>query len=131
MVQKYYTKHHNEALGITHQKHMRPPQPKDTSYILPKMDLPHLQIHKEETNPDKDILPHINTTIHISKAEAHIHSPTGKHIGSISHPRLSWLCNNTIHPPHQLTYNPQNNPSTQKSYGYSKDTSPTPPLDPQ
>lgn len=67
-----------------------PPQPIDTKYINPSLDIPHVNISTKECNPHLDIKTN-HPTIQITLTLAHIYDETGTHVGILTIKRLEWL----------------------------------------
>jgi hypothetical protein len=89
--QFYLTQQHKYYHDII-EKNFHQKQSKDTRYIHESLQLPLVQIHLNECNPDTDI----NTeepTIQIIHDKAHIFTNKGNHLITIPKIRLEWLWN--------------------------------------
>ena len=88
--QFYLTQH--KYYHATIEKNFHQIQSKDIRYIHEPLQLPLVQIHLNECNPDIDI----NTTkptIQIIHDKSHIFTNNGNHLITISNDRLEWLWN--------------------------------------
>jgi hypothetical protein len=72
------------------EKKFHQPQSKDTRYVHKPLNLPLIQIHIHESNPDMDIKT-TQPTIQLICDEAHIFTNTGNLLITIPKTRLEWL----------------------------------------